>query len=367
MSKNSKIVVCYLSEANADWGGASRVLFTNIRLLDRDKIEPIVLLPSLGPITTLLDELNVRYLPWGRPHEPHGLIEYIGNIINSMRFYLREKIDILHVNHASLWRPAEALAARMLKIPVISHFHYVMSTTTPFTRKASLAIAVSEFVARSSMPTNIPKQVIHNVVSLDRFAQAHDIRHILSVSDQEVMITFIGQIRDIKGVDLFIELAYKLADNKVKFFLVGECRDPLQYEGSYLKSDLLKKISGNPHIIYLGYRGDIEDIYKSSDIIIIPSRLDEPFGLTAIEAGASGKPVVCSGAGGLPEIVTHGENGFLFKVGDLAELAKYTRALIDSAQLRKKMGSRGLQVVREKFTTQPIRELEKLYERLARN
>jgi glycosyltransferase involved in cell wall biosynthesis len=116
----------------------------------------------------------------------------------------------------------------------------------------------------------------------------------------------------------------------------------------------------------VGYRGDIQNVYHSSDIVVMPSRWDEPFGLVNIEAGASRRPIVAAAVGGIPEIVVHGETGFLFERGDAAGFATHLRKLVDDDQLRKRMGEAGRRHVEAHFTTQPVRHLERIYMRFLR-
>ena len=78
--------------------------------------------------------------------------------------------------------------------------------------------------------------------------------------------------------------------------------------------------------------------YHQSDVCVVPSRWEEPFGLVALEAMATGRPVCASRVGGLQDIVVHKETGFLFDAGDSAELAKQLEILLDNPNLRQRMG-----------------------------
>jgi glycosyltransferase involved in cell wall biosynthesis len=62
-------------------------------------------------------------------------------------------------------------------------------------------------------------------------------------------------------------------------------------------------------------------VYAQTDLLIIPSLVHETFSLVAREALSAGKPVIASNVGALPEIIEHGENGFLFPAGDHHTLA----------------------------------------------
>ncbi len=178
------------------------------------------------------------------------------------------------------------------------------------------------------------------------------------------MVSFVGQIRDIKGIDLFIQLAHAIPGPSTKFLIVGECRDPARFPGSYTEARLRGEIGDDARIRYVGYRSDVENVYRASDIVVMPSRGGEPFGLVTIEAGACRRPVVATRDGGLPEIIRHGENGFLVEREDLAGLVRYTSMLVDDPELRQRMGQRARQIVEERFTEQPVRDLERAYDRL---
>lgn len=359
-----KKTICYLSASAGDWGGASRVLFTNLRLLDRSRFHPVVLLPKEGPILPVLDKLDISYVLWGRQHEPDGILSYLRAILKAVRFFRKNRVDLLHINHANYWRPAEVVAAKLLGIPIVTHYHVVVHKPGPFVKYSTCIAAVSRYTAEHSLPAATPKTVIHNSVDVTRYDNAQNIRDELQLDEDDVVISFIGQIRDIKGVDLFIKMAHEIPGDKVKFLIVGECRDPKIYHGSYTKKMLDDEIAGDARIRYTGYRSDVENIYASSDIIVMPSRWEEPFGLINIEAGAARKPMISTNVGGIAEIIRHGENGYLADAEDVASLTSYTRKLIDDRDLRMQMGERAREIVEEMFTTRPIRELENLYDSL---
>jgi glycosyltransferase involved in cell wall biosynthesis len=340
------------------------VLFTNIRLLDRERFEPIVMLPSEGPILPLLNDLSVRYVLWGRLHEPHNPVSYAADIFRALRFFKAENVDLLHLNHSNYWRPAEMLAAKLLGIPIITHYHLAVRDPGPFVRLSSVIAAVSQYSAEHSLPAGTPKIVIHNSVSLERFDSARDARDELALEGSAVVVAFIGQIRRMKGIDLFIRMAERIPGKNVRFLIAGECRDPARYDGAYGEAKLREMIAGDPRIRYAGYRTDVEHLYRSSDIIVMPSRWGEPFGLVNIEAGAARKPVVCTRDGGIPEVIRHGENGFLVEREDLEGLVRYTERLIDDENERKRMGERARMIVEQRFTGEPVRRLEEVYEAL---
>lgn len=311
----------------------------------------------------LLQELDVPCFVW-KAHEPSGVIRYVREIWAAARFFKQNRVDLLHINHANYWRPAEVLAAKILHIPIVTHYHVVIREPGPFIRFSSMIVAVSDFTAAHSEPKNIPKVVVHNSVSLERFDHAVDIRAELGLSGEDIVVSFIGQIREMKGIDLFIKMAHQIPEKRVKFLIVGECRDPRKFEGSYTEDRLRAEIEGDTRIKCVGYRSDVQNIYRSSDIIVMPSRWGEPFGLINIEAGAARKPMVSTRDGGIPEIIHHGENGFLVEREDLAGLIRYTSLLVENEGLRRELGHNARRIVEERFTDLPLRKLEQAYDGL---
>lgn len=117
-------------------------------------------------------------------------------------------------------------------------------------------------------------------------------------------------------------------------------------------------IDGDAHIRCIGYIDRIEDVYASSDIVVVPSRWQEPLGLIAIEAAACGKPVVATRVGGLPEIIEDGRTGFLVEPEAPEQLGTCVTRLAHDAALRCDIGGAGRQRVKGVFSTQPVRAFE---------
>jgi glycosyltransferase involved in cell wall biosynthesis len=101
---------------------------------------------------------------------------------------------------------------------------------------------------------------------------------------------------------------------------------------------------------------------KHTDIIVVPSIFEEPFGRVNIEAMAAGKPVIASRVGGIPEVIEDNVSGILVPNGDGDALAKAMIKLIDDAELRRRLGENGRRFVEEKFDTKKqIKDLEAIF------
>jgi glycosyltransferase involved in cell wall biosynthesis len=358
--------IVFLAGSNADWGGASRVLFNTLRAIDRTRFEPVVLLSRPGPGAAVLDDLGIAYRIWRPLPDPeHGLIRYVTGLVQALRALRALGAELLDVNY-NFWRPAEVLAARLLGIPVVTHFHAVVPSAGPFLRFSSAIAAVSGYVARHSMSGGRPVEVIPNTVTLGRFDMAASLRVELGIGESQVVVSFVGQIRENKGIDAFLRVAHAIDNPDVRFLVAGECRDAKRYAGAYDVERLRREIGGDERILYIGYRRDVENVFRTSDVLVVPSRWGEPFGLINIEAGAVGIPVVATRDGGIPEVIRDGDTGLLVDVGDDEALIAAVRRLVESPELRARMGRRARAVVEADFTTAPVRKLERLYLELIR-
>ena len=128
--------------------------------------------------------------------------------------------------------------------------------------------------------------------------------------------------------------------------------------------ELVRKCAPMHHVHLLGVRSDVASLFASADIFLLPSRV-ESFPISIMEAMAMGLPVVASTVGGIPDLVRHGEDGFLHDAADVQGMAQSIVTLVDDAELRARLGSAGRKRVREEFSLQKLgdRALER-YEAL---
>jgi glycosyltransferase involved in cell wall biosynthesis len=275
---------CFLTGSAADWGGASRVLYTELRRMDLTRVEPLVLLSGEGPIKAELEALGIRCLVWGPANEPQNKVAYVKALFKALRLLRHERIAVLHINHR-FWRPAEVLAAVLLRIPVLVPFHVVNQQEGSFMGLCRAAICVSHFVAEASLPKALPKKVVYSPISLDRFEKGRSLRNEWGVPLDAAVVAFLGQIRDIKGVQDFVSMAHLISDPNACFLIAGECRHPEKFPGSYSEADLKAMAGDDARIRYVGYVDQVENVYHTADIVVVPSRWQEPLGLISLEAG----------------------------------------------------------------------------------
>ena len=226
-------------------------------------------------------------------------------------------------------------------------------------KRVDRIITGSEHSARSIRQVfDVPAshiEVIHDGVDTQTF------RPLEGVEKEPQRILFVGNSEDRnKGARYLIE-ALHILHREMEFHLtlVDRPREELE-----LVTSLVKRWGLQSRVRFTG-RVSTEELvrlYNSAQILVSPS-VYEGFGLPAAEAQACGTAVVSTTAGALPEVVAHGETGWLVPPGDAVALAEAIRRLMSDADLRARMGAAGRQRMVERFTwRETARKTVALYE-----
>jgi glycosyltransferase involved in cell wall biosynthesis len=107
------------------------------------------------------------------------------------------------------------------------------------------------------------------------------------------------------------------------------------------------------HTIFVGKQANISDYLGIADVFLLPSEL-ESFGLAALEAQACEVPVIATRIGGIPEVVTDGESGFLSDVGDIEKMSTDTIHLLRDENMRRAFGEKGRELAVQRYSTSKI-------------
>ena len=287
------------------------------------------------------------------------------------------KPDVVHVHHAFTPIPLTvAAAAAALGYPTVltNHSSYLDEwdlarialgrAALPVRAVLSMVdeiIAVSHSAARfiaAFLPPSRRVRVIPNGVDSERFKPCGPAPLRDSIS-AEFVVLFVGRLVYRKGLTVLLKALSMLKDLNLTLVIVGE--GPLRPGAEALA----RRLSVDDKVMFLGGIGERElpGIYRSADVVAVPSLYGEAFGIVALEAMATGRPVVASRVGGLSEVVIEGETGVLVPPGDPVALAGALRALYEDGELRAQMGRRGRARILELYDWRVvIRRLEEVYE-----
>ena len=189
-----------------------------------------------------------------------------------------------------------------------------------------LAISSAVAVGNRLAERGLPHEVIPNFSTLAPPGGGHDA--LLELLPDEPFLLFVGALGRHKGVDVLLE-AYRRLDDAPPLVLIGA-----PWPGMPAVPDGVTVLQDWPP-------GAIADAWQRCMIGLVPSAWAEPFGLVAVEAMQSGRPVIASAAGGLADIVVDGETGLLTPPGDSAALAAALHRLLADEGLRQAMGRAG--------------------------
>ncbi|MCD4676526.1 MAG: glycosyltransferase [Desulfobacula sp.] len=208
-------------------------------------------------------------------------------------------------------------------------FEYINYYITPsqFTRKKMLL---------SGFP---PDKVIHLPTYIN-----YPEEDIQLSTDKTMHLLYVGRISPEKGLETLIGALKHLNNKKFVLSIAGDS------ESVYAKkiiSDIPEELCKK--VIFMGHQNQtkIVDLYKKSDIVIVPSICYENMPNVVLEAMSHGKPVVATRLGSLLELISEGNNGLLYSPGDEKDLSDKLNNLIDSQSLRIKMGKMAKKYVRK--------------------
>jgi glycosyltransferase involved in cell wall biosynthesis len=205
----------------------------------------------------------------------------------------------------------------------------------------------SIYVERSQILSRLGQlvTVIPNGVDCRRFnlhVEAAELRTRLSL-DEEFTLLFVGALTKwhrYKGLDVLLEATKAALERRrgLRLLVLGDGELRSEYQR------IAARLGLSENVCFLGDISDAElpQYYAASDALVLPSKdHSEGFGLTILEACASGKPVIASNVGGIPSIVTHDYNGLLVQPNDPSSLAEATLYLSKNRVAAIAMGRNG--------------------------
>ena len=301
--------------------------------------------------------------------------------------------DIVHT-HAAKPGAVGRMAASSLAVPVIVHtyhghvFHsyfgkiktqFVINTERFLARRSDAIVAISEQqkkelagdfkIANESKFRVIPLGFELNKFQEDQEHKRRKFRDEFSLGHDEIAIGIIGRLVPVKNHDLFLQAIKHAATHsskKIRAFIIGdgETKKKLEERAKQLGISFMNGRDKNALLTFTSWRTDIDVINAGLDIITLTS-LNEGTPVSLIEAQAANKPVVSTKVGGIRDIVVEGETALLSDTDDVHAFKENLLRLVEDDELRKCLGKKGSDHVRQKFSVERLaRDMAALYREL---
>ncbi|MCS7119888.1 MAG: glycosyltransferase family 4 protein [Nitrososphaerota archaeon] len=292
----------------------------------------------------------------------------------------KERVGIVHAHHA--FTPTSLISlniAERLGTPSVLTNHtifiasdekylwiptsYLLYPYRKYINKADVITAVSRAAANFIEHFTQEKEilVIPNGVDADRFVCPG------SLDDPQrktLKILYVGRLVYRKGVHILIRAMPEIIKEFPDCSLIIAGKGPME---DFLKM-LVKSLDLKDNVKLIGPVPDekLPALYSQCSIFALPSLYCESFGITLLEAMAAGKPVIASNVGGIPEVITDGLNGLLFRRGDIKDLAEKIIHLLSDRKLAEFLGLRAKYTVRKRYDWDVVaEEVERVYENIA--
>lgn len=266
--------------------------------------------------------------------------------------------DLLHGNSLAISRRLARQADRLPK-PLVGHIRDIIRLSRAAATDLNACrrlIAVSEAARRWHIDQGVEPErltVAYNGVDVDRFRlDRATCRQQLGLSDEQFVVTTIGQIGLRKGLDTAAGAVERLSEAtpNLVWLIVGERfstkAESIEYEASLRRRG---EALGPGRVRFLGYREDVAEILAASDVLLHAAR-QEPFGRVLLEAAAAGRPIVATDVGGTAEMLTADEHALLIPVDDVDAMLAALRRVRDDRQLAQRLASAAQQRVTQRFT-----------------
>lgn len=282
-------------------------------------------------------------------------------------------LDLLHVHYA-IPHSVSALLARMMsgsrRLPFITTLHGTDITLVgndrsylPITRfsieQSDGVTTISKYLRDRTIrefEIKNPIEVIPNFVNCDYYKRSDDpaLRSKWAPNGEPILM-HLSNFRPVKRVTDAVEIFFLVGQKMpAKLLLIGDGPDRGAAEYSVRRKKLQKDV------LFLGKQDRVQEKLGIADLFLLPSDL-ESFGLAALEAMACEVPVIATNVGGLPEVVTHGVDGYLVEPRDVEAAAKYAVEILSRPDRGRAMGRQARVDARKQYCANDVIPMYEAY------
>jgi glycosyltransferase involved in cell wall biosynthesis len=287
--------------------------------------------------------------------------------------------DVIHVLNPVMSGLVGMFLARQQRIPLLVSFHTHLMEMARFYgyeifngvlwwlhrlvyNRADRVLATSERIVEELEAQGIQEvRLWRRGVDVERFSPTKAsgaMRSRLTGGHVErTLLLSAGRLAPEKQVEQIVPVLEHLRDRPVHLAIVGDGPHREYLESAFAKLP----------VTFTGYlHGDeLASAFASADLFLFPSSSIETFGLVAAEALASGTPVIASDVGGMREIISHGDNGYIFPENDITAFADYVQSLVNDPVKRVEFGVAAMDSMQSRTWESIMDDLVSVYVEMA--
>ncbi|WP_426976585.1 glycosyltransferase [Pseudarthrobacter sp. O4] len=327
-----------MAHPGAEMYGADRVFLESVAAAVNHGAAVTVVLPQTGPLVAELERLRVPVLFCPTPVlrksmlRPRALLGLAGHSlkasVNGWRLIAGARPDVLYVSTLTI--PLWGLLGRLAGKPVLTHVHEAEESAPAILQRllaaplalSSSIVSNSQFSARL-LARSLPRLSGRTHVLYNGVPGPDSVEGARTPIQGPLRLLYVGRLSRRKGVDVAVEAVARARQEGVNVSLdiVGgvfpgyeEFEEDLHRRVHELELDDI--------VTFHGFKDDVWPLRKETDVAIVPSSFDEPFGNTAVEAILSARPLIVSDTSGLREAAAGYESAQLVPPGDIDAFAR---------------------------------------------
>jgi len=341
---------------------------------------------SSGPWVSELEEEGIRHISLASSTRGMNIVADIKAARELWHILRHERFDILHTHNPKPGLYGRVLG-RLAGVPiVVNTVHGLYAAPDDPIAKRALVYALESFASRFSDAELVQSRedvstmqrlriaprrnitLLGNGVSLSQFrpesadtSARNRLRDEFAATNNDIVVGIVGRLVAEKGYPELFEASKQLGDGYVVICIGPDDRDKADALPAGMIQDAIER-----GVRFAGMRTDVDELYGAMDIFILPSHR-EGFPRSAMEAAATGLPVIATDIRGCRDVVQDGVNGFLIPVNDPDAIAAAIERLGEDPELRRSMGDAGRAKATEDFDEERVvRRVVSTYKRIAR-
>lgn len=376
------------------WGGAQKYVYDVATYLPRDQFDVTVITGGQGPLVEKLARAGVRTITLPTLQEGGGIFEAflapvnIRLLISLVKIFRREHPDAVHLNSSKIggigaiaaffYNSLQATSCKLQATIVFTVHGWAFKEDRPRWQKITIwlfsylsslfhdIVILINTADYQSACRFIPKRklrLIPNGIEPIDFLSHEEARLFFAkkigrpITSDAILIGTIAEFTKNKGLPYLIDTLSSLqpASYKLQAIFIGHGEDQQRLEAR------IHELGLHHTIFLLPLPADAKRYLKGLDIFVLPS-LKEGLPYALMEAMAAGLPVIAASVGGIPDLVTHGQNGILVPPKNPAMLKAALHLLLEDPLQRRALGQRAQETIQEKFQLiRMMRETIKVY------